>query len=120
MRPPDPKFKIGDRVITVRMPDGVMPAQHKLGTGGEVQTAEAWGDLAYQVEYHVHFDDGEAWFCDARDLDYETPLPSPEEALAGLSEILETETFGDYIERLADEFDPAMQFILGRMRKEEA
>jgi hypothetical protein len=108
------KFTYGDRVVTVRRPSGVMPSQHEVGTPGTVREV-----LEDGIEYLVDFDDHMSWYCDPTDLESEKPLPTPEKALAGLNEILSTETFGEYIERLADQYDPVMQVVLGRAARRD-
>lgn len=99
-------FAVGDRVVSVCLPAGVASHSHTVGTGGVVDSLD--GD-----EIYVEFDDGMGWYCDLVDLVHERPLPSVQEAVAGLYEILDTETFEQYIERCAEEFDPIMRFILG-------
>lgn len=80
----DCPFMVGDRVVSTAIPPDLDPQQHRIGSAGTVTDVVEWnGDM----EVYVRFDNDDHWYLHPHQLKHEISI-SPEEALAGLSEIL--------------------------------
>lgn len=76
------KFKEGDRVVSTALPPDLTEVDHKVGTAGTV-------DMVYEDgQVEVQFDDDCYWYCYEHELVQEIPLPSVDEALDGLTQLL--------------------------------
>lgn len=81
------RFTAGDSVISTVLPPLVYRDEHTVGSLGVVREVDpASGINGQQTPYLVDFGDDDVWWCSEAGL--ESALPSVDEVLRGLAEIL--------------------------------